>query len=185
MSLKITLHISDSDQKQFRRAMKRAQETAKDTDEGDIVQATREIIEALQPGTLPDFVRDRLPRLRAMCDMLEDSEWQLPTRERMKLLSALVYFGDPEDLIPDDVPGLGYLDDAIMIELVFRELRHVIEAYADFCEFRDNYFRRYKVGTDAASRSDRVQARRKHLHERMYRRMRRDKESAATPAPLW
>ena len=29
------------------------------------------------------------------------------------ILGALVYFCDPEDLIPDNIPGLGYLDDAI------------------------------------------------------------------------
>ncbi len=185
MSMKISLYISERDLKQFRKAMKRATNQARDADEEEIVRATRDVLDTLHPGTLPDFVRERLPRLHAICSMLEDEEWKLPERERLKLLSALIYFGDPEDLIPDDMPGLGYLDDAIMIELVLRELRHVIEAYADFCEFRDNYFRRFKVGTDAVTRNERVEARRQQLHERMMRRMRRDRETDAAPAPLW
>lgn len=185
MSMKISLYISERDLKQFRKAMKGARAAAKDADETEIVKATREVIDSLHPGVLPDFVRERLPRLQAMCAMLEDEEWELPAAERLKLLSALIYFGDPEDLIPDDMPGLGYLDDAIMIELVLRELKHVIEAYSDFCEFRDNYFRRFKVGTDAVTRGERITARREQLHERMLRRTRRDKETAAVPAPLW
>jgi uncharacterized membrane protein YkvA (DUF1232 family) len=185
MTMKISLYISERDLKQFRKAMRGARAAAKDADEAEIVKATREVMDSLHPGVLPDFVRERLPRLQAMCAMLEDEEWNLPAAERLKLLSALIYFGDPEDLIPDQMPGLGYLDDAIMIELVLRELKHVIEAYDDFCEFRDNYFRRFKVGTDAMTRRERVGARRNQLHERMARRMQRDRETAAIPAPLW
>ena len=48
------------------------------------------------------------------------------------MLSGLAYLCDPEDLIPDDIPGIGMLDDAVMIELVFRELRHELDAYQDF-----------------------------------------------------
>jgi len=185
MSMKISLYISERDLKQFRKAMRGARAAAKDADEAEIVKATRDVIDSLHPGVLPDFVRDRLPRLQAMCAMLEDEEWALPTPERLKLLSALIYFGDPEDLIPDEMPGLGYLDDAIMIELVLRELKHVIEAYDDFCSFRDNYFRRFKVGTDAVTRRQRINTRREQLHERMLRRGQRDKETSAIPAPLW
>ncbi len=34
------------------------------------------------------------------------------------------------------MPGIGLLDDAVMIELVFRELRHEIEAYEDYGRLR-------------------------------------------------
>lgn len=185
MSVKISLYITERDLGEFRKAMGRARDQARDADEQEIVRATLEVMDSLPPGVLPDFVRDRLPRLEAMCAMLEDRDWSLPDAERLKILSALIYFGDPEDLIPDAMPGLGYLDDAIMIELVLRELKHVIEAYTDFCEFRDNYFRRYKVGTDATTRAERLAARREQLHDRMQRRARRDRETAAAPAPLW
>src|SRR5690606_41209369 len=49
---------------------------------------------------------------------------------------ALVYFCDPEDMIPDSVPGLGFLDDAIYVELILRELKAEIESYEEFCAFR-------------------------------------------------
>ena len=70
------------------------------------------------------------------------------TRERSPVLAALAYVCDPEDIIPDDIPGIGLLDDAVMIELVFRELRHEIEAYEDFRRYRKSLPR-----TVAAARS--------------------------------
>ena len=61
--------------------------------------------------------------------MIEDSEWKIPEEERADVLSALAYFSDPEDLVPDHIPVLGFLDDAIMIELVAEELKDDIEAF--------------------------------------------------------
>ena len=77
-----------------------------------------------------------------MIRMLTDHEWRLPQKDTVRVLNALAYFSEPEDLIPDHIPGLGFLDDAIMIELVVRELRHEIDAYEDFCDFRLNHDRR-------------------------------------------
>ena len=46
------------------------------------------------------------------------------------------YFADPIDLIPDHFPGIGFLDDAMFVEIVIRELNAEIEAYDEFCQFR-------------------------------------------------
>ena len=87
-------------------------------------------------------------------------------------VSALAYFAEPEDLIPDRIPGLGFLDDAIMVELVVRELRPELDAYADFCKFRKS---RPKLLGKSAAPIDREQwldGRRKQLQSRMRRRRR-------------
>ena len=39
-------------------------------------------------------------------------------------------------MIPDDIPIIGFIDDAIMIELVVRDLAAEIDAYADFCDYK-------------------------------------------------
>ena len=49
-----------------------------------------------------------------------------------------------------------------MVELVMRELRHEIEAYRDFCNFRDQH--------DQASRDKWLERRREKLQARMRRR---------------
>ena len=102
--------------------------------------------------------------------MLMDEEWKLPKSERERLLSVFIYFGDPEDILPDDIPVVGYLDDIIVLELVTRELQHVREAYDDFCQFRRKFDREHGKSIDGAVRRDRIDRRRQQLHQRMKRR---------------
>src|SRR3546814_3376761 len=71
-----------------------------------------------------------------MIAMVRDQGWNMEDEDRQRVMSALVYFVDPKDVIPDHVEVLGFLDDAIMIELCVRGLRHELDAYDDFCEYR-------------------------------------------------
>jgi uncharacterized membrane protein YkvA (DUF1232 family) len=112
-----------------------------------------------------------------MIAMLLDEEWRLPKFERERLLATFVYFGDPEDLIPDNIPVIGFLDDVILIELLLRDLRHVREAYRDFCAYRDEYAQRYR-DRDVRTKQRRLAARRRALHARMKRREKRDARTA-------
>jgi len=186
--MRVTFEISTKDLGHFRECMQKALHAVRDADESDIVEAAREMFLEVHNANAPTFVRERLRHLEAMVGMIEDEIWALPDPARGRILSALVYFCDPEDMIPDSIPGIGYLDDAIMIELVFRELRHEIEAYEDFAEYRDNYNRRFRIGRDAATRTQRLQTRREKLFERFARRNAKDKVAQAKgkqPAPLW
>jgi uncharacterized membrane protein YkvA (DUF1232 family) len=113
-----------------------------------------------------------------MIAMLKDAEWKLPKLDRERLLATFVYFGDPEDIIPDDIPAIGFIDDVILIELLIRDLRHVRQAYEDFCRFRDDYTRRFRGDADPVMRRKRIEARRKQLHARMKRRQSSDRTTA-------
>ena len=55
-----------------------------------------------------------------------------------------------------------------MIELVVRELRHEIEAFQDFCDYRERLS--VKGEKSSASREGWLNARRKELQARMRRR---------------
>lgn len=169
MSLRIAFDLSDSDLEHFRLIMRQARKAASELSEADIIASAEALMEEVRGANVPDFISDRLSKLKVMTDMLSDAEWKLPTEETTRVLNALAYFSEPEDLIPDHIPGLGFLDDAIMVELVVRELKHEIEAYRDFCEFR---IRIEATGKDAdeVTREEWLASRRKELHSRMRRR---------------
>lgn len=176
MSMRVSFEISDKDISHFRDCMNKAREAVRDAEDEEIIEAAEGLFEEIRGAKAPQFVRQRLHRLEAMVNMVRDDEWAMPDSDRQRVLCALVYFCDPEDLIPDSIPGIGFLDDAIMIELVFRELRHEIEAYDDFVDWRKAYDKRFRIKKNAEVRAERLEARRQQLLERIERRKQKDEE---------
>jgi uncharacterized membrane protein YkvA (DUF1232 family) len=97
--------------------------------------------------------------------MIEDSEWNIPSEERTEVLSALAYFSDPEDLVPDHIPVLGFLDDAIMIELVAEEFKDDVDAFEEFCAYRER--EEGRSGDATITREEWLESKRHELHSRM------------------
>lgn len=169
MPYKLTIELSDRDLRHFRRELRRAREAVGIADDEEILGAAAELVQSMRRSDLPDFVAERLDRLETLLAMLTDPEWHLEEDERNPALSALAYLCDPEDLIPDDIPGIGLLDDAVMIELVFREVRHELDAYADFQRFR-KALPKGLLRKDPAAATDKLSRRREQLMARMRRR---------------
>ncbi len=174
MSLRITLDFSEKDLKRFRDMARKAMENTRQQKPEEIIKGARKLIEqAAERGKSSEFVRSRLDMLCLLIDMLEDEGWGMQEVGRQRVLAALAYFNDPEDLIPDHIPGLGFLDDAIMIELMTRELKPEIEAYQDFVQFRESEAKRRGMKPEALNRSDYLKSREQALLSRMRRRRRR------------
>ena len=69
---------------------------------------------------------------------------------------------------------LGFFDDAIMIELCVRELKHELEAYDDFCDFREHEAKRRGLAPGELGRAEWLESRRDELVDRMHARRERD-----------
>ncbi|MBA3563006.1 MAG: DUF1232 domain-containing protein [Gammaproteobacteria bacterium] len=180
MTLRVTFDLGDDDLKHFQLIMREARNAIKDLDQATIVRAAHDLLKEIRSVKVPQFILERLAKLETMIGMVTDEEWKLPDSEKTRVLNALAYFSEPEDLIPDHIPGLGFLDDAIMIELVVRELKHEIEAYADFCTYRsvEENRRKQHGKDDTVTREEWLTQRRSELHSRMRRRRRRERSHA-------
>ena len=191
MPLKVTFELSDSDLRHFKSVMRQARKAGKNTPEKKTLTAARKLLEAIRKIDMPDFVRDRLLHVNKLLAMLDDPDWALTGENRERIVSALAYFNEPADMIPDAIPGIGYLDDAIMVQLVVDELKPDIEAFDDFCEFRKKIDGRKKPEARPEKAQSSLDARRKQLHGRMRRRRTRQRQrggptrSSMKPFSLW
>jgi len=181
--MKVSFELSPRDIRFFRERLKQVRASESASDEEVVIRGAVDLVKEAIAAEPPDFVIERIRKLELLIAMLRDDDWRLEGRDRARILDAIAYFVDPDDLIPDRIPGIGFLDDAIMVELVANELIHEIEAYQDFCEFRKRCLK-----TDEGAK---LEARRKALQARMRRRSRqersrnRSRRSSSSRIRLW
>ncbi|PYV38500.1 MAG: methyltransferase type 11 [Acidobacteria bacterium] len=71
--------------------------------------------------------------LMSLCRMLR--AWArgdykgLPWKTIVMAMAAALYFLDPLDIIPDFIPGIGYLDDAVVLGFVVNSIRSDLERF--------------------------------------------------------
>jgi uncharacterized membrane protein YkvA (DUF1232 family) len=136
-TLKVEFELSETDIAFFKERLDKAREARGNDDDAMIIEGVAAMTKEALAAKPPQFVVDRLTLLDPLLAMLRDDDWKLTGDDRKRVLDALAYFVDPEDLIPDRIPGIGYIDDAIMIDLVSAGLEPELEAYADFVAHRE------------------------------------------------
>ena len=104
MSLQISIDLSESDLQFFVDAAKRAQEKAANLSEQQITTAASQLLVDSAGKSVPEFIRARLTKLEAMINMVGDAGWAMSDEDRKRVVSALAYFAEPDDVIPDNVP---------------------------------------------------------------------------------
>ena len=74
--------------------------------------------------------------LMSLCRMMRawaKGEYKsLPWKTVVMALAAALYFLDPLDLVPDFIPGVGYLDDAVVLGFVIRSIQTDLGKFLDW-----------------------------------------------------
>ncbi len=68
-------------------------------------------------------------QLSFLADLIESDPSSLPEKARNEAAFALLYAAKDMDLMPDDIPGVGYLDDAEITEIVLSRNSGIFERY--------------------------------------------------------
>jgi uncharacterized membrane protein YkvA (DUF1232 family) len=57
---------------------------------------------------------------------------QISWEALLSIIVAIAYFTSPLDLIPDFLPGIGYIDDAMIIRFVYRSVKTELERFIEW-----------------------------------------------------
>lgn len=136
MSLEIVVKLNEQDLEHFRSAMRKIYSAKSDLDDKTIINHARETISEIRQSDAPEYIQERIGNLEALIGLLTNSHWKISPGDRLKILETLAYFTEVHDLIPDELPGVGYLDDAFMIDITCQDFKDELEAYRDFCVYR-------------------------------------------------
>ena len=163
-SFRISFTLDAEDANYFRRRYRKAKAAAKTRNSEEILAQARTIVaQAKRSRKTPKFVLDAISTLEDLAHLVEDKEYAAPPKLRDDVLAGIAYFADPDDLIPDDVPGLGFLDDAIMIHLIANDFRHDLRGYRKFKRTLDNLHHKPSSAPGRARREKAIPALRSRI----------------------
>lgn len=182
MPLKLELELTDDDLSYYRKLIDDTRQRNAKRDVHELVASTRRLLDQRRKSGAPAYVKKRLDDLSTLASLLEDAEWPLEEKDRQRIVVAISYFATPIDMIKDSIPGLGFLDDALMAEILMQELEHELAGYREFCEYREQ--EEARRGKDAhVGREDWLAEKRRQIRYRIERRWLESGRHGSTDSP--
>jgi hypothetical protein len=128
----------------FNRVLRQFADTAPVLDADRLATAARELSSDAR-GATAACIRVRLFRVKAAQAMASDSHWEAP-RDIVVLVHSLIdQIRRADHLLPERLPHVGHLDDALLVDAAWPRLHDETLAYADFHRLR-------RIACDACAR---------------------------------
>ena len=116
-------------------------------DRDQLASAARELVDrrvdarsanaaAPTDGIAPPCIRQRMRRAGAIDLMLSDPEWEPPALPAFAAKVVVDYIRGSVTLVPNTLPVVGRLDDAVMVETAWPRAAAEVRDYLDFCRLR-------------------------------------------------
>ena len=138
-----------------------------------IVTAARDLYDPRLGNDAPACISVRLAHAAPLEQFVLDEGWAPDGQALAAARAVLAYLLRPDDLIPDWVPQVGRLDDAIVVDVAWTRIGDELEGYRDFCRVRllEAQLRGEPPGRFRFERGDWIEARRAEagLRERQRR----------------
>ena len=81
---------------------------------------------------IKDFARDIPVMVNMVKDYIGGYYKRVPKKTIVALSASLIYLVAPCDIIPDYIPGVGYLDDAAVVSYVLNSVKDDVDEYKEW-----------------------------------------------------
>lgn len=84
----------------------------------------------LEELPLTDNALSNVPALMSLIKDYTEKKYKDLSREAaIKILSALSYLANPSDIIPDSMPFVGHIDDALVVSACMKQVEEEVQVY--------------------------------------------------------
>lgn len=137
-----------------------------------VATAARLLVDSCSGQSTPTCIQQRLEQADALSQMLEDRAWAPANDAIAPAGTVLDYLRGQDGLIPDWIPQVGRLDDAIVIDTAWPRLAGEVLSYQDFCRLRliEAHLHQQETSAFRFDRNDWEVARRAELALREHQR---------------
>lgn len=130
------LRFSEDDLRAFNRCAERIAPGTPALGAEQIAAAARRLARSVGEGNEARFIQVRMRRAGEVRAVLMDAGWTVDSAVVDVMRDLIGYLDGPVALLPLDVPAVGGLDRALLVDLAMDRLRPELDEYADFCRYR-------------------------------------------------
>jgi hypothetical protein len=143
----LKLQFSEDDLRAFNQCAQRIAPGTPALGAEQIAGAARRLARAIGQGNESRFIQIRMRRAGEVRAVLMDPGWTVDPGVVGRMQDLIGYLDGPVELVPMDVPAVGGLDRALLVDLSMEGLRAELDEYADFCRYRAAEAQRLGVTT--------------------------------------
>lgn len=149
--------------------------------------AARALSAGPEQASLAPYIRVQLDRGLLLTRMVADCGWEPANDVSAAARATVAYIEGDDSLIPNWLPGVGRLDDAVIIETAWPRLVAEVIDFQDFCRVRriEAQLRDAEPGSFAFDRQDWLAASRAETKLREQRRVLRQRFQRSAPLSLF
>jgi uncharacterized membrane protein YkvA (DUF1232 family) len=143
-----------------------------------VAGACRRVLRAASKGAQSPFIKVRMRRAAEMRAALSDPGWSMEAAIHQRIAALVAYMDDPHGLIPNELPVIGHLDEALLVDAAMDSLRAELEDYADFCRYRQGEAMRLGVAPESTGIDRGQWAEEREQERRLEHQLRHVRESS-------
>ena len=123
---------TEQERKQFAKEKRRAREYVNDKQKA--AQLLAEAIEKAKrnKGALGKLWNNLTALFRLTTAWVKGEYTDVSLKTILWVTAAIIYFVNPFDVMPDFIPGVGYVDDVVVILFVINTIRHALDKFLEW-----------------------------------------------------